>query len=144
MPTVVVKLAQPEFGFEAIDEAGISIRMDNSIAGGGQGYGVSPMQSLLMALGGCSGVDVVSILKKQRQNLEDLSINIKGEREKGELPAVWKEVHMHFVLTGDIEEGKATQAARLSVDKYCSVAETLRRAGCSITWDIEVLPSSRS
>jgi putative redox protein len=138
MPKVTIALRQPEYGFEATDENGISIRMDNSISGGGQGYGVSPMQSMLMALGGCSGIDVVSILKKQRQQLEGLIIHVSGERETDKVPALWKEAHMSFELRGAIDYDKAMQAARLSVDKYCSVAETLRMAGCRITWDIKV------
>src|SRR5436190_23960667 len=107
MPTVTITLTQPDYGFEATDEAGISIRMDNSRAGGGQGYGVSPMQSLLMALGGCSGIDVVSILKKQRQALLSLNIRIHGEREQNKEPALWKQVHIHFYMAGDIDLAKA-------------------------------------
>src|ERR1043165_5228092 len=130
MPTVIITLTSPDYGFQAKDEADITIRMDNSLAGGGHGYGVSPMQSLLMALGACSGIDVVSILKKQRQEFGDLSIRIDGEREHNKEPALWKQVHMHFYLSGSVELAKAEHAVKLSIDKYCSVAETLRRAGC--------------
>ena len=139
MPIIKVTRTQPDYAFEATDEAGISIRMDNSLAGGGQGYGVSPMQSLLMALGGCSGIDVVSILQKQRQSMQALIIQIDGEREQGKEPALWEKVHMHFMIGGEVDATKAEHAARLSIEKYCSVAETLRRAGCIITWDVEIL-----
>jgi putative redox protein len=138
MPIVTITRAHPDYAFEATDEAGISIRMDNSLSGGGQGYGVSPMQSLLMALGGCSGIDVVSILKKQRQDLETLTIRIQGVREQGKEPALWKQAHMEFFITGVVEMAKAEHAAKLSIEKYCSVAETLRRAGCVITWEVRL------
>lgn len=139
MPTVTIKRSNDGYGFEARDEAGLSIRMDNSASGGGTGFGVSPMQSLLMALGGCSGIDIVSILKKQRQDLQELTIEVKGEREKDVIPALWTAVHMRFVMKGRIDQDKAEYAAKLSVDKYCSVAETLRRSGCMISWNVELL-----
>jgi putative redox protein len=138
MPTVVITRKEADYGFEATEEAGLTIRMDNSLAGGGQGYGVSPMQSLLMALGACSGIDVVHILKKQRQQFGDLSIKVSGEREKDKEPALWKQVHMQFHLSGAVELARAEHVVRLSIDKYCSVAETLRRAGCTITWEVSV------
>lgn len=138
MPTVTITRIEPDYGFEAKDESGLSIRMDNSPAGGGQGYGVSPMQSLLMALGGCSGIDVVHILKKQRQEFQDLSIRVSGEREQNKEPALWKQVHMQFFLSGAVELARVEHAVGLSIDKYCSVAETLRRAGCVITWEVSI------
>jgi putative redox protein len=93
------------------------------------------MQSLLMALGGCSGIDVVSILNKQRQAFTTLQIRVSGEREQGRPPALWKQAHMQFFIPG-VDLAKAEHAAKLSIEKYCSVAETLRRAGCVITWEV--------
>jgi len=139
MAKIEVKLVQVEYGFVASDESGKSIQMDNSEEGGGKGFGVRPMQNLLMALGGCSGIDIVSILKKQRQAMAGLEIHIEGEREKGKTPALWETVHMKFIIKGDVSQEKAEMAARLSVDKYCSVAETLRRAGCDISWEVAVI-----
>jgi len=136
MPKIEVRLAQHDYGFDAIDEAGISMKMDNSLSGGGQGYGVSPMQSMLMALGGCSGIDIVSILKKQRQPFTSIRLIIEGEREQDKAPALWERIHVVFHIGGEVERSKAEYAAQLSIEKYCSVAETLRRAGCSISWDV--------
>lgn len=138
MPTVVIKRTNSEYGFTATDQSGNTITMDTSAANGGEGYGISPMQSLLTALGGCSGIDIVSILKKQRQQLGELTITIHGEREHDVVPALWKTVHMQFALSGQVSQEKAEYAAKLSVEKYCSVAETLRRGGCVITWDVTV------
>jgi putative redox protein len=138
MAKIEIALTRHVYGFEATDEAGAAIRMDNGLAGGGQGFGVSPMQSMLMALGGCSGIDIVSILTKQRQAFTSLRMSIEGEREHGKQPALWKRAHVVFRVGGDVDPAKAEHAARLSIEKYCSVAETLRRAGCSITWEVHV------
>ncbi|MBN9482379.1 MAG: osmotically inducible protein OsmC [Bacteroidetes bacterium 43-93] len=138
MVTVNIELVQKEYGFEAVDIHGNKARFDNSLDHGGQNFGVSPMQSMLMALGTCSGIDVVSILKKMRQDLTGYKMVITGEREKKELPAVWEKVHVVFYLNGSIEEAKANQAITLSIEKYCSVAETLRRAGASIIWELKL------
>jgi putative redox protein len=96
------------------------------------------MQTILAALCGCSGVDIVSILKKQRQDLRGLEILVDGEREKGKEPSLWETLHVTFLISGEVEPGKAWRAADLSINKYCSVAETLRRAGARITWSVRV------
>lgn len=142
MPTVTITRTQPDYGFTATDADGQVIQMDTSPEAGGQLYGIRPMQGLLMALGGCSGIDVVSILQKQRQSLETLEIQITGEREPDVIPALWKTVHMRFRMGGALVAAKARKAAQLSVEKYCSVAETLRRAGCTITWEVEIPEAS--
>ena len=71
MPTIQLSRTHGDFGFEATDESGHSIKMDSSPESGGLNYGVRPMQTLLMGLGGCSAIDVISILKKQRQDVVD-------------------------------------------------------------------------
>jgi len=96
------------------------------------------MQMLLMALAGCSGMDVISILKKQRQNVTDYKTIVHGEREHGVEPSLWKFIEMEFIIYGDVDEEKAKRAAELSVTKYCSVAETLRKAGATIKWTVKV------
>lgn len=122
------------FGFEATDSYGHGIKTDTSVEGGGNDSGARPMQVVLMALGGCSGIDVVSILKKQRQEITGFKISIEGEREQGKEPALWKYVHITFKLKGDLDIDKVNKACALSMDKYCSVAATLRAAGCTIEW----------
>jgi putative redox protein len=138
MVTINISRTQADYGFEAVDEAGKIVHMDTSPDGGGNDYGIRPMQALLMALGGCSGIDIVSILKKQRQEFTNIKMIISGEREQNKIPALWEKVHVHFQIIGNVDAEKAKHAASLSIEKYCSVAETLRRSGCTITWDIEV------
>jgi putative redox protein len=138
MAQIEIKRIQEDFGFEATDGDGNVIRLDSSPDHGGKKFGVRPMQVLLMGLGGCSGIDIVSILKKQKQEVTDFNMKITGHREHGKEPSLWETVNITFQLTGNIDIDKAKRACSLSMDKYCSVAETLRRAGTTITWDVEV------
>lgn len=138
METIEINRVSGEYGFEATDAQGNKARLDNSLDSGGHNFGVRPMQALLIALGSCSGIDVVSILKKQRQDLKGYQMKVEGEREKVGDMSLWKTVHVIFNLTGNIDPDKAYKACQLSVEKYCSVAETLRRAGCTITWEVNV------
>ncbi len=128
-----------DFGFEATDTAGHTMRLDSNPENGGVNFGIRPMQAVLMALGGCSGIDIVSILNKQRQEVKGFKMKITGEREKDKEPSLWEDVHLVFELTGDIDHAKAQRAVELSMDKYCSVAETIRRAGAKITWEVKVM-----
>lgn len=85
------------------------------------------MEMLLMAIGGCSGIDVVSILKKQKQEIKNFSIEVDGEREAGKEPSLYKHIEVVFLLEGDMDPSKAKRAVELSMDKYCSVAKTLEK-----------------
>lgn len=132
-----------DYGFEAKDANGHTVRMDTSPETGGANFGVRPMQMLLMGLAGCSGIDVVSILKKQRQDLQDIKTYIEGERQKDVEPSLWETITVVFELTGNLDKDKAERACALSMDKYCSVAETLRRAGCNLTWKMVLINSKQ-
>lgn len=125
-----------DFGMSITDQKDHTMIIDIPVDQGGQGSGFRPMQTLLAALIGCSSVDVVSILKKQRQDLQSLKISVDGEREQGKEPSVWVKVDVLFEMTGELEPSKAYRAAELSINKYCSVAETLRRAGATITFKV--------
>ena len=138
MVTIQINRVEGDFGFEAKDANGHIVRLDTSDETGGINFGIRPMQLLLMGLGGCSGIDIVSILKKQRLTIEGFSIKIQGEREKGKEPSLWESVHIDFKLKGNIGQQKAERACALSINKYCSVAETLRRSGTKITWKVIV------
>jgi putative redox protein len=139
MVKIELSRVEGDFGFEAKDANGHVVKMDSNPESGGVNFGVRPMQLLLMGLGGCSGIDIVSILKKQRQTIEGFDMKIEGEREAGVEPSLWKTVNIVFELKGNIDIDKARRACALSMDKYCSVAETIRRAGCNLTWDVRVL-----
>lgn len=97
-----------------------------------------PMEMLLGALGACSSVDVVEILKKKRQKLVSLDIEISGERAT-EPPTVWVKIDMIYRLTGVLDEKAVRDAIELSQTKYCSVAATLRKTA-ELTYRFEILP----
>lgn len=138
MVKVELERVNGAFGFEAKDANGHTVKIDTSTETGGDNFGVRPMQLLLMGLGGCSGIDILSILKKQRQNVTDFRMRIEGEREPGKEPSLWKEVELVFELKGEIDRDKAEKAVALSLDKYCSVSETLKRAGASLKWKVVI------
>lgn len=138
MPLMTAALTDPDYGFDVLDQSGHTLRLDIPADQGGGGTGFRPMQTLLAGLCGCSGVDVVSILKKQKQTLEGLQISVDGEREQGKDISLWQDLRLEFRLSGAIDPAKGYRAVALSIDKYCSVAETLRRAGASIAWKVFV------
>ena len=99
--------------------------------------GVSPMELLLMGVAGCSSIDIISILKKQKQKFEKLTIEVEGIREKGELPALFQKIHSKIKFDGKIDEKKAFRACELSFTKYCSVSKTLE-ATADITFSVYI------
>jgi len=138
MINIELERVEGDYGFEARDANGHIVNIDSSLENGGTNFGVRPMQLLLMGLGGCSGIDIISILKKQRVDVKGFSMKLEGEREQGTGPTLWKNVHIVFELTGEIDQAKAKKACDLSIEKYCSVAETLRHAGCTLSWEVRV------
>ena len=101
------------------------------------GVGCKPSELLLMALGSCAAVDVVEILAKKRTPLSSLKIEVTGEQDP-EPPWTYRKLHMHFALRGaGLTPVGVEQAIRLSEEKYCSVAATVRGAA-TITWDYEI------
>lgn len=115
------------FLMEAKNERGQKITMDSSAESGGSNAGYRPMELLPVALGSCSGIDVISILKKQKQPLSGFQIEVNGERESGKVPALYTSFEIHYILEGDLDEAKVKRAISLSLNKYCSVAKTLEK-----------------
>ncbi|TVR88882.1 MAG: OsmC family peroxiredoxin [Spirochaetaceae bacterium] len=104
---------------------GNTLVMDGAESIGGENAGFRPMQVLLAALAGCASMDLVPILKKKRQELQSLRVEISGERAEGKTPAPFTSIHLHFVMQGEIEDKQAARAVELSVEKFCSVKESL-------------------
>ena len=120
--------------FMGTSESGHIINMD---ANGGS-LAPSPMENVLMSLGGCSSVDVVSILQKSRQDIRDVSVEITGNRVDS-IPRVFSDIHLHFIVTGtDVNEKQVERAINLSADKYCSVAFMLNKS-VNITHDYKII-----
>jgi putative redox protein len=127
------------YHMQAVNDTGNTVDMDGSPAIGGENKGFRPMQLLLAAVGGCSTIDVVSILRKQREPLEDISLTVNGEREPNVEPSLFKDIHVHFTLKGNLSEEKVRKAVDLSMQKYCSVAKTLEKTA-KITYDFSIIP----
>ena len=127
-----------QFHLEAVNENGNNLHIDASPDIGGTNKGMRPMQLLLAAMGGCSSIDIINILKKQKQVLKDIKITVTGEREKDAVPSLYTEVHAHFKLYGNLDKDKAQKAVSLSVEKYCSVAKTLE-ATAKVTYSFEII-----
>lgn len=138
MPLLTASRTHADYGMTITDAKGNSMMIDIPVSDGGTGKGMRPMQTLLAAFCGCSAVDVVSILKKQKQEITGLQILVDGERHHGKEPSVWENIDLIFDLSGKVEPAKAFRAVQLSVEKYCSVAETLRRAGAVIHFKVKV------
>ncbi|EKB58489.1 OsmC family protein [Bergeyella zoohelcum] len=112
-----------EFLFECKNSAGNTILLDNTRQEDAQG--VSPMESVLMAVAGCSGIDIAMILKKQRQIITSFKAEVEGERVEVEDAKPFKSIRVVFFLEGEIDTKKALKAVQLSFEKYCSVSKTL-------------------
>ncbi len=108
------------FKLKATNAAGSEAFIDGSKAIGGGETAFRPMQMLLFSLAGCSAIDVISILKKQRQRIDTFGIKVSAERTEG-TPSSFKKIFVQFILTGKIKEHKLAQAIELSRTKYCSV-----------------------
>jgi len=122
--------------FEASSELStVKVNIDGSESIGGEGKGVRPMELVLMALGSCSVFDLSSILKKQRQEITDIQVEVEGKRRE-EIPNIFTHIHITFTLIGKIDEEKAQKAAELAVKKYCSVHDMLAAGGVDITYSI--------
>ena len=123
--------------FQITDQSGNNIIADSKSEG--KPEGMSPMEMLLAATAACSGIDVVMILEKQRQKLDDIKVNIEGKKVSVGTYSEWKNMHMHFDLYGTIKEKKAQQALDLSIQKYCSVAMVMGKT-TDITYSYTIHP----
>ena len=110
--------------FEAKNAAGNVSFIDGPESVGGKNAAIRPMENVLVALAGCSAVDVLLILQKGRHDIDDLDIAVKGERTDS-VPAVFESIHLAFTASGSFNDAQLERACALSMEKYCSVATML-------------------
>ena len=124
---VVLNRLDQDFHFEAKGSSPIPVHIDAAEGIGGHNAGSRPMELLLMGLGGCTAIDVILILKKQRQVVEDFQIRVSGDREKieGTEKTPFRQINIQFELKGQIDGSKALKAIQMSMDKYCSATAQL-------------------
>ena len=136
--SIVVQWLKEGYQFEAENRVGGKIRIDGDGVLQGREGGIAPLELLLAGIGACSAVDVVMILKKQRQVIESLEVRVDPEKVKNEIGySEYKTIHMHYTLTGDIDTNKAQKALELSITKYCSVSKALEKSS-EISFSFEI------
>ena len=114
-----------DYLFEITNDNGHKVLLDNKSKKEGKVEGVSPMELLLMALAGCSSIDIIAILNKQKINPKDVKMDVEGDRVPGLVPSLFNKIKVNVRLEGEISPDKAKRAVSLSFNKYCSVAKTL-------------------
>ncbi len=127
-----------EASFKATSGSGHSVQMDGPPDHGGQNLGPRPMEMMLMGLGGCASFDVMSILRKSRQDVTACRAELQAERADA-VPAVFTRINLHFIVTGhDLKESQVKRAVSLSAEKYCSASIMLEKAGVEISHSHEI------
>ena len=126
---------QDNLHFRAEGELGHQIDLDARYDDGTISLGPTPVELLLSSVGGCTGMDVISILKKMRQNVTALNLEVSGEKNDG-YPQRLKEIHVHFHFEGEIDPAKAAKAIQLSMEQYCTVSNSL---GVKVNYSLEVV-----
>ena len=122
--------------------SGHSVVMDGPPDHGGRNMGIRPMEMLLIGMGGCASFDVMSILKKSRQQVSDCRAELTAERAES-VPAVFTKIHIQFVVTGnDLKEKQVAKAVEMSATKYCSASIMMEAAGVEITHGYEILSAN--
>ena len=128
-----------DVSFVAESGSGHALVLDGAPEYGGRNIGPRPMELLLMGLGGCASFDVVTILKKARQQVTDVRAELSAERADA-IPAVFTKIHLHFIVTGkELKEAQVKKAVELSAEKYCSASAMLSAGGVVITHDYEII-----
>ncbi len=127
-----LKRINTNYLFETKNERGEVVLLDNKSEEVPKGS--SPMDLILRGIAGCSGIDIVMILRKQQIELEDLEMEVEGFRVDGAVPNVFTGINLKIKLKGDFSAAKAKRAVDLSLDKYCSVAKMLEKAA-EITYE---------
>lgn len=139
MKIKLTRIGMP-YKMEATNETGNTLWLDSGKGSGGTGEAFSPMQAVLASLGGCSVIDIISILEKQHQKVEEIQVYLEAERKENEHPAVFTRIHIQYEVYGNIEYEKMERAMHLSMDKYCSVAAMLNKTA-EITYAFKLNPS---
>lgn len=134
---ITLKRINEDYHFELQNERGHKVYLDSRAEFGGSDLAPSPMELLLMGVAGCSAIDIISILKKQRQHITSYYAEVEGERVQVEEAKPFKAITVTIHLEGTVDEEKAAKAAQLSFEKYCSVSKTIE-PNATIYYQIKV------
>ena len=126
------------YRFSGLTEAGLPIAFDTTAAGGGSNTAPSPVESVLLAAGACSAMDVIGMIRKARKEIVSFEVHLSGARAT-EHPKVFTKIHMDFRITSpDLTLQELRRFIDLSHSKYCSVSILLARGGCEITTNAQI------
>ena len=127
--------------FEASNERGHTIMVEGGRSVGGKDTAPYPTELFMMSHAACTAVDIVDLLKKMRQPLQHLEIELDGQRAQDQLPKLFTSIHLHYKLYGDIKPSKAEKAISLSVEKYCTISKMIDHIA-KITYSFEIIDLS--
>jgi putative redox protein len=136
---IKLKRVDDAFHMEAVGVSGVPVQIDASEAVGGKNLGSRPMELLIMGLAGCMSIDVILILKKQKQEIKDYEVVVSGDREtiEGTQMTPFRKINLHFIIQGKVDEKKLDRAIKLSQEKYCSATAQFNNSA-EITHTYEV------
>ncbi|MGP8217739.1 MAG: OsmC family protein [Bacteroidia bacterium] len=127
MAKVTLHRLNNAFHFEARNSANAVMHMDASTEIGDSNLGMRPLEALVASLGGCSAIDVIMILQKQRQQIDSFDMELEYERDQNMQPALITKINMKYIVKGKVDKEKLEKAIELSLDKYCTVSKMLEK-----------------
>ncbi len=135
---ITLRRLDDAYHLEATNDTGNTVETDGSPDIGGAHKGMRPMQMLLASLGSCSAIDVIQFLRKMRQPLEDIQVEVTAQREPDKVPSLFTAINIHYQLHGKLNPKKVERAISMSVDTYCSVAKLLEKTA-PISWSYDIV-----
>lgn len=133
MSTITLKQVGENLDFECENSRGGKLHLSASADLGGIDTNFRPMEALLASLVGCSSIDILNILQKQKYHPHHFSVTVTGEREDGAIPAVFTKIHLAIEISKDVNEAKLMKAIELTQEKYCSVLFMIQ-SNCEINY----------
>jgi len=126
--------------FEAQNERGHTVYIEGNRNIGGEDTAPSPTELLLMSHAGCTAIDIVELLKKMRQPVDHLEMEVDGQRAQDQIPAIFTHIHLHYRIYGNVKPQKAEKAISMSVGQYCTVSKMIDTVA-RITHSFEIFPT---
>ena len=137
MTKVTLHRIDDAFHLEATNAVGVKLHMDGNPEIGGHNLAFRPLETMIASLGGCSSMDIIMILKKQKQQIDAYDVEIEYERDQKLEPALITKIHIKYIVKGKVDEDKLKKAIDLSLDKYCTVSKMLEKTA-KITYSYQI------
>lgn len=135
---IYLKRSNDAVRFEASNERGHTVMVEGGRNVGGEDLAPYPTELLMMSHAACTAVDVIELLKKMRQPVLHLEIELDGQRAQDQIPKLFTTIHLHYKLYGNIQSAKADKAISLSIEKYCTVSKMIDKVA-KITYSFEII-----